>query len=76
MFSGASLKELTKSLELASRSMFFLELEVFGRNILEWSSPKQALSRIAKGNFHCHVNATTSGGATYSPTQDDEFTLF
>ncbi|WVZ89659.1 hypothetical protein U9M48_036034 [Paspalum notatum var. saurae] len=38
-------------------------------------TPEQTLSRIANGVFHGHVNATTSGGGTCSP-HEDEFPLF
>lgn len=39
-------------------------------------TPEETLSRIASGNFHSHVNATTSGGGTYSPPVEEDFPLF
>ena len=39
-------------------------------------TPEETLSRIACGNFRSHVNATTSGGGTYSPPVEEEFPLF
>ncbi|KAJ1255430.1 hypothetical protein BS78_06G052800, partial [Paspalum vaginatum] len=34
-------------------------------------TPEETLSRIANGVFRGLVNATTSGGGTYSPQEDD-----
>jgi len=39
-------------------------------------TPEETLSRIASGNFRSHVNATTSGGGTYSPPVEEDFPLF
>jgi hypothetical protein len=40
-------------------------------------TPEETLSRIADGGYRCHVNATSGGGGTYSPEDedDDEFPL-
>jgi hypothetical protein len=38
-------------------------------------TPVETLIRIAYGVYRGNVNATTSGGVTYSPQEDDEFPL-
>ena len=39
-------------------------------------TPDQTLNRITSGNFRSYVNATTSGGGTYSSPVEEEFPLF
>ena len=64
----------------ASSAVYFIacliaQVGTFGSSV-GMETPEETLSRIASGNFRSHVNATTSGGGTYSPPVEEDFPLF
>jgi hypothetical protein len=54
---------------------YIVHVAIFG-STLGGESPKETLQRIAQGQFGGRVNATASGGGTYSPPLNDDFNPF